>query len=97
MRCWHCNAELKVDPASVPFAAVCDECVAYVHSCKGCKFYDPKISQHCEIPQADYVGDKSGRNLCEFFRAHEGGMRDPKESTRAREATQKFNDLFKTT
>ncbi|MGE3852780.1 MAG: hypothetical protein AB7K09_13640 [Planctomycetota bacterium] len=88
-----------MDPASVAFNAVCDDCVSYIHACKGCKFFNPRVSQSCEIPQADYVGDKDGRNLCEFFRAHEGGPRDPKETAKvkSKEATQKFNDLFKTT
>ena len=67
MRCWNCLTETEIEGTPVGFGATCPHCFAYLHACMGCKFYSATSSTACDHPQAEYVGEKSHRNVCEYF------------------------------
>lgn len=92
--CWKCHSENDlVLPLS--FRAECSFCLAYLHVCKNCRFYDPQKSKACRIPESELVADKEHLNHCEFFQLKE---REGKKSPGVQEnslAQDRFKDLFK--
>lgn len=67
MRCWNCANETDLDGSTIGFNAVCPTCASYLHACKGCRNFSSRHDDGCDHPQAEYVGEKQHRNLCEFF------------------------------
>ncbi len=73
----------------------CPQCHANLHSCRQCRFYDVAYRNACREPRAEYVGDKTAANFCDWFEFHGGtGAVDP-EHQRAEEAKRKLKELFK--
>ena len=81
MRCWNCASETGLDATSIGFGATCPDCFAYLHACMGCRHCNAEKGSGCEHPQADEVGDKKHRNLCEFF-VVEPRLSEPSEGDR---------------
>jgi len=92
MFCHNCQTEisLAVKPRRND---TCPKCLAYVHCCKNCRFYDPGAHNQCHEPQAEWVKDKEAGNYCDYFEPNDSAP-DGKD-TRKEEALKKLNELFK--
>lgn len=66
MRCVACSADLgRIE--RVGRRDVCPQCGADLHSCRHCRFYDPRAYNECREPQAERVLDKQRSNFCDQF------------------------------
>jgi hypothetical protein len=45
----------------------CPQCGVDLHSCRQCRFHDPRAYNECSEPQAERVLDKDRGNFCEYF------------------------------
>ncbi|MBS0627463.1 MAG: hypothetical protein JSS09_04555 [Verrucomicrobia bacterium] len=87
MQCWNCGINLDVDKIS--FRASCEACLADLHCCQNCKYYQLGLPNDCKIPGTEYVADRSRNNFCEEF-SPKGVFIQKK-----RGSSTKFDDLFK--
>jgi len=66
-RCHKCDAEWAGEKRVPGFKEYCENCSAYLHCCLNCRFHDPAYHNQCQIPNTDWVGNKSGLNFCDEF------------------------------
>lgn len=45
----------------------CEHCGVELHSCRQCRFYDPRAYNACAEPQAERVLAKERANFCDYF------------------------------
>jgi len=67
--CWKCGASLE--EMLLPFSRQdkCKSCNADLHVCRLCRFYNPRVSDHCEEPlAAGLVTDVKHANFCDYFK-----------------------------
>ena len=69
LNCWRCGASVDAPEGKVGFQAVCDGCGAWLHCCKGCRFYCPGRANDCLIPDTEFIPDREARNFCDEFKA----------------------------
>lgn len=71
---------------TLSFRAECERCSADLHVCVACRHYDPYADNACREVQAEYVADKSRRNLCEDFKPApaRAGTTDPQADAKAK-------------
>jgi hypothetical protein len=93
MLCWKCGTELK--NVLLPFSRYeeCTSCQADLHSCIGCKHYQPFIADACREDRADFVLEKEMANFCEYFTANRNAYQEIDDSA-ARQARARLADLF---
>jgi ribosomal protein L40E len=84
--CWKCGASLEGLPLPLGRSAECKACSAYLHVCRLCEFYDPRVAKSCREPVAEEVQDKERANFCDYFQARPGAFvaRDDSAARRAR-------------
>jgi hypothetical protein len=51
----------------------CPRCGVDLHSCRQCRFHDPRAYNECREPQAERVLDKERGNICDYFAPAEDG------------------------
>ena len=66
--CYRCGASLEA--LSLPFSRQdeCPGCSNYLHVCKMCVHYDPRVPRQCREDGADDVTDKDRLNFCDWFK-----------------------------
>ena len=50
----------------------CSKCMADLHACKNCDFYDTSSYNECREVSADRVPEKETGNFCDFFKPGSG-------------------------
>jgi len=66
--CWKCGERIEYPTGSrVGRRDTCSKCDADLHSCCNCQFYDRSKNNQCSEPQAEWVCDKEGANLCDYY------------------------------
>jgi len=70
MQCHKCKTAIDVIE-KVGRRDVCPQCSNYLHCCFNCRFYDENAHHQCKEPQAEYVGDKTFGNFCDYFEPSE--------------------------
>lgn len=63
--CWKCEKEVDLP---IHFKATCDHCFAYLHACKGCRFYQLGKPNDCLIPGTEQIADREANNYCDDFK-----------------------------
>ncbi len=92
MQCYNCNTQIDIE-RKPHRQETCPKCMAYLHCCRNCRFYDPNAHNQCREPQAEWVKDKEMANFCDFFEpASEISSTD---ASKRDEARKKLNELFK--
>jgi hypothetical protein len=66
-KCWKCGAVIDDEPMPLGREARCRACVADLHVCRLCCFYDTGKAKSCAEPVADEVRDKERANFCGYF------------------------------
>ncbi|MCA9565787.1 MAG: hypothetical protein KC561_19960 [Myxococcales bacterium] len=65
-RCWACGHEVDMS-VKIARRDTCDSCVADLHCCKNCRFYDPGAHNECRESVSAWVRDKEASNFCQMF------------------------------
>ncbi len=71
LKCFHCGSDLKYADR-IGLREECPKCKNDVHCCKNCRFYDPKVYNECNEPQAELVRERDRSNHCDYFQAGQG-------------------------
>ena len=93
--CWKCGAALTDQPLPLSRLAVCSKCRAYLHACRLCLSYDPRLTRRCREQDAEEVTDKERANFCAYFSPRPGAYR-PGGEARSEAARAKLGNLFGT-
>lgn len=91
--CWKCGASLAVLPLPLSRLAECPKCRAYLHCCRLCHFYNPRLTSQCDEERAEEVRDKEGANFCDWFKPRPGAHR-PRGGEKTQAAKSRLDDLF---
>ncbi|GAB4514228.1 MAG: hypothetical protein Tsb0026_19450 [Sulfuricaulis sp.] len=73
--------------------AECPKCRAYLHSCRLCRFYNPRLTSQCDEERAEEVRDKEGANFCDWFKPRPEAHR-PRGEGKTQTAKARLDDLF---
>ncbi len=92
-QCWKCGAPLAGVPLPLPRLAECPKCRAYLHACRQCQFYDPRLTTKCREERAEEVRDREGANFCDWFKPNPDAHR-PVAGNKAAAAKSKLDELF---
>lgn len=92
-KCHNCGAPWVSEKKMPGVKEYCEQCNAYLHCCKNCRFHNPSKHNQCKIPNADWVGDRVKANFCDDFDFKEsaGDGDAPEKAGAARDA---FGQLF---
>ena len=74
-------------------ATASPKCRAYLHACRLCEFYDPRVTSQCREDRAEEVNDKEHANFCEWFKPRPDAHRPPAEE-KNQAAKSKLDALF---
>jgi hypothetical protein len=88
--CWSCGYEISME-VKVARRDTCDNCVADLHCCRNCRFYDPGAHNECRENVAHWVRDKEASNFCQSFEFRVSG---PDTSDEVSSAKAKLDALF---
>lgn len=93
MFCYKCSREIVIDyrPRRED---TCPDCLAYLHCCRNCQFYDVRSPNQCREPMAVPVKEKDQANVCHYF---EPSKTKPNQTEKRHrdDARKKLEDLFK--
>ncbi len=92
-RCHHCGKEIVVEGITGR-RDTCPFCLADLHCCRNCGFYDPGSYNQCREPQAERVLEKDRSNFCDYFRFADSPARAP-SSGGTGNAKEKLEALFR--
>jgi hypothetical protein len=67
--CWNCSQIVK---EKINFQSICEHCSAYLHSCRGCRFFELGKPNSCRVPGTDPIRDREAKNFCDEFKPIEG-------------------------
>jgi hypothetical protein len=79
----------------------CERCGVDLHSCRQCRFFDPRAYNACAEPQAERVLAKERANFCDYFApaapetSSAGGNRPAPSPTAPRDARADLERLFR--
>jgi len=91
--CWKCGASLADQPLPLSRLAECPKCRAYLHACRLCEFFDPRVTSQCREERAEDVHDKEHANFCDWFKPRPDAHRPPAEG-KNQAAKSKLDALF---
>lgn len=93
LQCFRCGASL--DALSLPLSRqdMCPQCARYLHVCRMCEFFDPRIARQCREDDAEEVMDKEKPNFCDWFKPAPNRFDDSGASAASR-AEQQLASLF---
>ena len=91
--CWKCGASLAELPLPLSRLAECPKCRAYMHACRLCEFYDPRLNSQCREERAEEVRDKEGANFCDWFKPRPHAYR-ARDEGKTQAAKAKLDGLF---
>lgn len=91
--CWKCGASLATLQRPLSRLAECPKCRAYLHVCRMCEFYDPRLTGKCREERAEEVRDKEHANFCDWFQARPDAHRPP-AADKTQAARSQLDTLF---
>ena len=91
--CWKCGASVAELPLPLSRLAECPKCRAYLHACRMCQFFDPRLTGQCREERAEEVRDKEHANFCDWFKPRSNAHRPPGEG-KTQAAKAKLDNLF---
>ena len=94
-QCWKCGADLAGVPLPLPRESVCPKCRSWLHACRQCEFYDPRLTRKCREERAEEVRDREGANFCDWFKPNPHAHQ-PAAGNKAAAAKSKLDELFGT-
>lgn len=97
LTCHSCGHALPLMPGdTIGRRDTCTGCGADLHACVHCRHFDPRRSNQCCEPQAEWVSDKEKSNFCDYFEPRTAvNLSSRGRSSRSIDARAAFNNLFK--
>jgi hypothetical protein len=94
--CWNCGRPTGIQH-KVSRHDRCDNCGADLHTCRGCRHFEPGRRYQCRETVESNVLDKEKANFCDFFQMRQvmktaGGVSTKVETKEDRR--KRFDDLF---
>lgn len=87
IRCYRCGDSLAALSLPLSRQDECPGCGNYVHVCKMCVFFDPRVPRQCREDGAEDVRDKDRLNFCDWFKpsetAFDAGSKAEEDEARA--------------
>jgi hypothetical protein len=71
IRCYRCGESLAALSLPLSRQDECPGCGNYLHVCKMCVFFDPRVPRQCREDGAEEVRDKDRLNFCDWFKPSE--------------------------
>ena len=68
LSCWRCGAGLAKIPLPLGRRDECPECLADLHVCKMCLYFDAQVPRACKEDDAEDVKEKERANFCDYFK-----------------------------
>jgi hypothetical protein len=86
LECWKCGADLAALELPLAREQLCPTCHSYLHVCRMCRLYNPRLADRCEEPTAEHPHDLERANFCDYFEPRPGahGVRDEAKVKQAR-------------
>ena len=85
--CYRCGASLAALSLPLSRQDECPECQNYLHVCKMCVYFDPRVPRQCREDGADDVREKDRLNFCDWFKpsatAFDEARKDEEDVARA--------------
>jgi len=68
--CVVCGTPIDI---SVPISRrdFCPKCMADLHACRQCYWYDVHAAKQCREPMVEWVADKEKANFCDYFKVND--------------------------
>ncbi len=90
--CVVCGTEV-VEELPISRRAHCQKCVADIHACRQCFWYDLHAAKQCREPMAEWIAEKEKANFCDYFKLNE--KTDVVADTKSDAAKELLKTLFK--
>ncbi len=65
--CFNCQAQWESSLRQPAVKETCDQCGAYLHCCRNCRFHRKGYPNACYIPDTEKIADKARANFCDEF------------------------------
>ena len=72
--CYRCGASLEALSLPLSRQDECPDCGNYLHVCKMCSNYDPRVPRQCREDGAEDVTEKDRPNFCDWFKPSESAF-----------------------
>ena len=93
LQCYRCGTSLSALSLPLSRQDQCPECTHYLHVCRMCRHYDPRVPKQCREDDAEEVTDKEKPNFCDWFAPAPQRFDDAAAAERSR-AGQRLEALF---
>ena len=93
IRCYRCGESLAALSLPLSRQDECPGCGNYLHVCKMCVYFDPRVPRQCREDGADEVREKDRLNFCDWFKPSETAF-DPDRKAGEDEARAALEALF---
>ena len=67
LQCYRCGASLAALSLPLSRQDLCPGCSHYLHVCRMCRHFDPRVPKQCREDDAEEVMDKDKPNFCDWF------------------------------
>jgi hypothetical protein len=91
--CYRCGASLASLSLPLSRQDECPGCGVYLHVCKMCRHFDPKVPRQCREDGAEDVTDKDRLNFCDWFAPSDSAF-DAKRKEEEDQAKSALDALF---
>jgi hypothetical protein len=85
--CYRCGASLASLSLPLSRQDECPDCSVYLHVCKMCRHFDPRVPRQCREDGAEDVTDKDRLNFCDWFvpsdSAFDAGRKDEEDQAKS--------------
>ena len=95
--CWNCGRPTGLE-GKIMRSDSCQQCLADLRCCRGCRFFDPTAHFQCREPIDGPIANKEKANFCDYFQvraAVQAGGKIIRNTDSKEEMKKKFDDLFK--
>ncbi len=92
--CYRCGASLAALSLPLSRQDECPECRNYLHVCKMCCNFDPRVPRQCREDGAEEVREKDRLNFCDWFKPSESAFDEGRKNADDA-AVRAAEDLFR--
>ena len=90
--CWRCGEALHDIPKPFPRLEKCRACGADLHVCYMCRYYNPRMNDHCDHELAEAAREPDLANFCHYLRLRPEAY--TKQFDKAQQAAAELKALF---
>jgi len=94
--CWNCGQSTGLE-GKIMRSDSCQNCLADLRCCRGCRFFDPTARSQCREPIDSPIPNKEKSNFCDYFQvraAVQMGGKIIRHGDDKQERKKRFDSLF---